>query len=767
MSTGKLINRADFHLKIVQEISELVNTSNSLNNILKKVVNNIASSLNLDVVSVYLLNREENVLSLRATKGLNVNPLKTPINLNPDEGLTGLVYETARSITVMPASEHPRYRYFPEIGEEEYESYIGVPILLQNRCMGVLVGQTKEKRLITPAEETLFQIIASRLAGLLEVADRLERLKTPSIVKHETRTYQGKGVSNGIAIGNVFLFKGLFQQIRTDKSAPGTARAEKQRLEKALQSVEEDLRNLIETLDSEAILSKAEIEIFRAHLMILEGATLKNTIHHKLGKRQTTAEVAVVEGIESIASQFENLPDRYLKEKAQDFRDIGERILQELLKLKKGKVAAVEPEKGSILIAYDIGPSFISMLFRNKVAAVVIEKGGETSHAVIIAKSLGIPAVVGIDNISNILSSGEKVIVDGKTGFVFSRPDKSLINEYRNTYTKFIKIRETIKQEGREARNDGKLGVRLSANIAFPIDVELAREYGVPDVGLFRTEFAFAQYDRWPRVREQVKIYKNLAQHFDGYITIRTLDIGADKLLPYFDFPKEDNPLLGLRAIRFSMEYLDLFRDQIKAILLTMKKGYRFRILLPMITNIWEVETAKGVIEQLAREVGINKSDYPPLGIMMEVPAVLYQLDEYKDLIDFISIGTNDLIQYILAVDRNSNKVGHLYSGFHPAVLRVLEDINKRTKYTDIEVSVCGELAGTPAGALQLIALGYRHLSLSPSHIPAIRFLLNRLEKFSLNKIKYKILKARRQPEVQRYLVDALESIDPALIELE
>jgi len=767
MITKKTVDRADFHLKIVQEISDLVNKSTGLNTILKKVVNKIAGSLRYDVVSVYLWDKDKNVLRLRSTKGLHVDPLRNPITLSPDEGLTGLVFESSRAITVMPASEHPRYRYFPEIGEEEYESYIGVPIILQNRCIGVLVGQTRDKRLINPAEETLFQIIASRLAGLLEVADRLERLRTPSIVKHETRTYQGKGVSSGVAIGNVFIFRGLFQQISSDKLTPSSPKVEKERLKKALREVEEDLRDLIKTLDSDALLSKAEIDIFRAHLMILEGSTLRNTISQKLKEKNIPAELAVIEGIESIAQQFEELSDKYLREKAQDFRDIGERILQDLVKLKKGRSVAAEPREGSVLVAYEIGPSFISMLFRNKVSAVVIERGGETSHAVIIAKSLGIPAVVGIDNICGLLKSGEKVIVDGKSGFIFSNPDESLIAEYQNTYSKLMKVREVIEEAGKESTDHNGLGVKITANIGFPIDVQLAKHYGIKDVGLFRTEFAFTQYTKWPSIKEQVKIYSDLAREFEGYVTVRTLDIGADKLLPYFEFPKEDNPLLGLRAIRFSMEYLDLFKNQIRAILITLKKGYRFRILLPMITNLWEVETAKEIIEQMTAETGLSPKETPPLGIMLEVPAILYQLDDYKDMIDFISVGTNDLIQYILAVDRNSNVVGHLYSGFHPAVLRVLDDIYYKTRYSGMDVSVCGEIAGTPSGALSLIALGYRQLSVSPSHVPYIRYLCKKLDKYMLGTVRRDILNIQKKSDIERYLIEALETVDPALLEIE
>ena len=767
MITKKTVDRADFHLKIVQEISDLVNKSTGLNTILKKVVNKIAGSLHFDVVSVYLWDRDRNVLTLRSTKGLNVDPLRNPITLSPKEGLTGLVFESSRAITVMPASEHPRYRYFPEIGEEEYESYIGVPIILQNRCIGVLVGQTKDKRLINPAEETLFQIIASRLAGLLEVADRLERLRTPSIIKHETRTYQGKGVSSGVAIGSVFIFRGLFRQMSADKLTPSNPKVEKERLRKALKGVEEDLRDLIKQLNTEALLSKAEIDIFRAHLMILEGSTLRGVIEKKIKEKKIPAELAVIEGIESIAQQFEELSDKYLREKAQDFRDIGERILQDLVKLKKGRSVVAEPREGSVLVAYDIGPSFVSMLFKNKVSGVVIERGGETSHVVIIAKSLGIPAVVGIDNICSLLKSGEKVIVDGKTGFIFSNPDDSLIAEYQNTYIKLMKVREVIEEAGKEDTDHNGLGVKITANIGFPIDIQLAKHYGITDVGLFRTEFAFSQYSKWPSIKEQVKIYDDLAGEFKGYVTVRTLDIGADKLLPYFEFPKEENPLLGLRAIRFSMEYLDLFKNQLRAILISLKKGHRFRILLPMITNLWEVETAKEIIEQTAGEMSIPARDRPELGIMMEVPAILYQIDDYREMIDFMSVGTNDLIQYILAVDRNSNVVGHLYSGFHPAVLRVLDDIYQKTRHSGMEVSVCGELAGTPSGALGLIALGYRQLSISPSHVPYIRYLCKKLDKYKLGAVKRDILDITKTSDIERYLIEALEAIDPALIEIE
>ncbi|HWP91329.1 MAG TPA: phosphoenolpyruvate--protein phosphotransferase [Thermodesulfobacteriota bacterium] len=759
------VDRADFHLKIVHEISDLVNQSSGLTTILKKIVNKIGDSLNFDVVSVYLWDKQKNELVLRSTRGLHVDP-DNPISLKPEEGLTGLVYETRRPLVVMPASHHPRYRYFPEIGEEEYESYIGVPILLQNLCLGVLVGQTREKRLINPAEETLFQIIASRLAGLLEVADRLERLHTPSVIKQESKTYQGKGVSGGFAVGNVFLFRGLFEQLQANELIASSPDEEAERLSNAIVSVEKDLENIILTLEMEGTLSESEINIFHAHLLILKDSTFQNTMLTKIREDKLAAEAAVIEGIESIAGQFENLSDRYLRERAQDFRDIGEKILHYLLQSRGESRATPQPREGSILVAYDVGPSFLSMLHKNKVAAIITEKGGETSHTVILAKSLGIPAVVGIENICNLVKPGEKIMVDGKTGFIISNPDDGLISEYENMYRKLARLREEIEREGTEAKGN-HLDLTLTANIGFPVDLEMAKRYRLSDVGLFRTEFAFTRFDRWPGVQEQVEIYEEVARHFDGYVTIRTLDIGADKLLPYFSFPKEENPLLGLRAIRFSMEYLNLFRDQIRAILLGVKKGYRFKILLPMVSNVWEVETAREVLEELGEEQGIPSEKLPPLGVMMEVPAILYQMDDYRELIDFISVGTNDLIQYLLAVDRNSNVVGHLYSGFHPAVLRMLNDIFHKTSSFRKEVSICGELAGMPSGALALMAIGYRQLSVSPSHAPIIRYLCNRVDDGILSRIQSKILNERKEAEIRRYMVEVLESIDSNLINIE
>jgi len=763
--TTTSIDRPDMHLKIVQQITELVNQSVDLQTILNGVVNTIATTLHMDVVSVYLHDSQKDELVLRANKGLKLDPKKL-ICLKPSEGLTGLVFESKRTQNIMPASANPRYKFFPESGEENFDSFIGAPILLKNHCFGVLVGQTSLKRFITSAEGNLFQVISARLAGVLDVVERLKRLKISSLGSH-TRVYQGVSVSSGFAVGPVSLFLGMFQNRPIPETRTENVEEEVDRLDIAIRRSEKDLQGLIQTFEKEAVLSESEINIFHAHLMILKDTSFQQALVKNIRESNFSAELAVSEEIEKIAKQFESKKDIYFNDRSQDFRDIGDKILKYLLKSKGQEQFTLRLKPGSILVAHSVSPYLLATLHQNKIGAIVTEKGGETSHTAILAKSLGIPAVCGIDHITSLLKPGNTLLVDGKTGFVFSNPDEQIIHEYENTNREQILFRKQIEKEGRLNKKT-PIPLQLVANIGFPADVAVAQKNHLQNVGLLRSEFAFMQFNRWPTLAEQMKVYEDVAKHFEGgYTTIRTLDIGGEKNLPYFQFPKEENPLLGLRSIRFSMEYPDMFREQIKAILLIAKKGYRCRILLPMISHVWEVETAHEIIGKLCVEVGLAKNEVPPLGIMMEVPATLFQLNDYSDLISYISVGTNDLTQYLLAVDRNSNTIGHLYSGLHPAVLRTLFEIVLKAERLGKELNVCGELAGTLKGSLALMSLGYKVLGILPSRAPLIRYLSKKLSPEILQTIRKRILSEQKEVEIQRVLSEALENIDPALGEIE
>lgn len=760
-----IIERPDFHLQIIRDITDLFNQSEDLEYILPQTIQILGKALNYDVISIYLWEERKKKLVLRANQGFTLSK-KDLVQLKADEGLIGFVYTSRKPLITYPASKHPSFKPFPEIGEDEFENFIGVPILFKNKTLGVLAAQMKENKSIATAEATLFQIINSRLAGLLDLAGKVARIKDPGPKRHASRVFQGKGVSAGFASGQVYVLKGLFREASYEHLPFEGEKNEIKRANEAFQEVEKAQKELIAEFGKHDAISVEELKIFKAHHMILRDQATLAMIFRQIEENKVSAEQAVIQGFESVASQFEDQKDRYLQERALDFRDIGERLLQVLLEQRGEGVESKISLEGLIVVSHDIGPALLPSFSSGKVAAIVTERGGATSHTAILAKSLGIPAVSGIEGICAQIHQNERMLVDGRSGFVFVNPDDSLLREYEKNSKKQIRLRASI-EKSVKTQDPARSPAKINANIGLPADLDIAGKYNVKDVGLYRTELAFMQYERWPTILEQFWVYENVARKFPGYITIRTLDIGADKLLPYFKFPPEDNPLLGLRSIRFSMEYLDYFRDQLRAILLAVRKGCNFRILLPMVSHLWEVETAREVMSQISQDLDIAPEKCPKLGIMMEVPAVMYQLEDFKKYIDFVAVGTNDLVQYTLAVDRNSSIVGHLYSELHPAIIRVLASIFEKCGRLGLEVSVCGEMAGNPAGALALAALGCFNLSVLPSRIPVIRYLFEKLDLKELPAIKSRILMEKRQQNIEQYLNDILQIIDPKLLEID
>ncbi|MBI9074165.1 MAG: phosphoenolpyruvate--protein phosphotransferase [Desulfatibacillum sp.] len=756
-------DRVDLHLKIIQEISELINHAQGLNAVLSQVVQKIAHSLQFDVVSVYLWDPALKKLAMRGNWGLNFEPGKS-ILLSPDEGITGSVFSKRRTIAAMPASKHPDFKYFPELGEDKYEVYLGVPILLQRKALGVLVAQTANRRSLLPAEQTLFEIIASRLAGLLEVADRLERLGEGKGAVTVQKTLQGKGVSGGPGLGPVYLFRGLLQRVPLSGFSSQGPEAEMGRFKKAANVAQQELKDFSSSMAAAGKISYHDAAIFETHSQMLEDGLFLREIEGLITEGKLSAEEATAKGSEKVAMRFESRGNPMLMERAMDVREVGERVLAALLRLSGRKIKMESPATGCVVVAKDLGPAAVARLEGNKPAALVTERGGETSHTTILARSMGIPAVVGVQGATTLLASGQQVLVDGDMGFVFVDPDPSLIEEYEKAHEENCLIQAEIIAKAKQASLPA--GYQVDANVGFPSDVATAMELGIENVGLFRTEFSFMRFDGWPTVEDQIAVYREVGDLFPGDITVRTLDIGADKRLPYFTFPDEANPLLGLRSIRFSMEYPDLFRQQIRAILSLVKQGHHFRILLPMISRIWEVETAREILEETVTDLAMPPGAVPPMGIMMEVPGLYHQLEDYKDLIDFISVGTNDLIQYLLAVDRNSSVVGHLYSGYHPSVLRMMKSLKEKADFIKKDITVCGELASIPGGALALCALGYRHFSVPPFQAPGIRYLIQNVSHDFLDEVAQKILSLSHEKDIRAYLEQCIEQIDPLLLEI-
>lgn len=335
-------------------------------------------------------------------------------------------------------------------------------------------------------------------------------------------------------------------------------------------------------------------------------------------------------------------------------------------------------------------------------------------------------------------------------------------------YDSYRKKQEAIRshlQEGGKDLLGAEVDVKVSANIGYPGDLPSAIAADLPDIGLFRTEFSFMQCSAWPTAQEQLEELRITCAAVPGWVTVRTLDIGSDKQLPYFSMPREENPMLGLRSIRFSMENQRFLTEQLRALLLAWKEGLRVRILLPMVTQIWEIDTVRRLMDSLAQELEMPAGNRPPLGMMIEVPGVIWQLEDYLPKVDFLSFGTNDLIQYLLCVDRNSSHVGHLYSEHHPVVIRFLEEVRRKVKGKSI--TVCGEMAGNPMGILILLALGYEHLSVLPQRAFVVRYIAKRIGKQALAELKAELLAESNPNAIQSRLGRELQEIHPDLLSVD
>lgn len=753
-------SRPDFHLQVVKEISEILNSPAETGSVLKSVVDYLAESLQFDVVSIYLWDPRSATLVMRANHGLQWDA-RNPPRMHPDEGLTGLVYEQQRAVVEMPASRHPRYKFFPGLGEQLFETYLGAPILLKRRCLGVLNLQARAVQEITPSQEALLEIIASRLAGVVEVAGRLDSIEVRGGGQGGPFR-QGVGVASGTAYGPMHRIEGLYKTLRGKELGHQSAELEIERLVKACEQVDSELAELLHTLATDSKMSEAELAIFKAQRQLLGDPMFQTGLRDRLRQNGYAAEAAVQDAVEALCQQFMALGPSFFRERLFDLRDIEEKLLRALLQERGEAVIAAEVVPGSILMAHEVGPTHLLALSA-QIKAVVTEVGGEGGHMAILARSLGIPAITGIEDLMELVNPGDSLLVDGRTGFLFVNPVEALVRDYDHYRRKQEAIRSHLQDGGRDLQG-AQVAVHVSANIGFPGDLRSAVDADLQDIGLFRTEFSFMQRSNWPSVEDQHQQLMETCKAMPGQVTVRTLDIGSDKQLPYFTMPREENPMLGLRSIRFSMENTHSLAEQIRAMLLAWKDGCKVRILLPMVTQVWEVDSVRQMVDSIGAELGLPAGDRPPLGMMIEVPGVFWQLDDFLPKVDFLSFGTNDLVQYLLCVDRNSSHVGHLYCEHHPIVIRFLDSVFRKVSAAGKSITVCGEMAGNPMGILILLAIGYTHMSVVPQRAYVVRYIAKRISSDTLRHI-YQTIMAESNPHmIQSFLGREVEAIHPDLL---
>lgn len=561
---------------------------------------------------------------------------------------------------------------------------------------------------------------------------------------------KGLGVSPGIGIGKAFVIEKKSMDI--NKVYVNDAEKEIYKLRNAVELGKNQLNELyLKTLKE---VGEKEAQIFKSHEMMLEDDTFISEVESKIKNEKVNADYALNEVSLYYIKMFENIEDEYLRERSEDIKDVMTRVIKLLLGIKTADYSKLD--KDSIIIAKDLTPSDTAQLEKGKVAAMVTEMGGKTSHAAIIARIMGIPTVVGLDNITQKIKDNDVVICDGKTGKVLINPNEKQLFYYTQKKLKLEEINNELKKQiGLPTVSKDGFKVSLSANIGTPHDVDMVLENDAEGIGLFRSEFIFMNRECQPTEDEQFEEYKEVLQKMGGRpVIIRTLDIGGDKNVPYIDIPKEMNPFLGYRAIRLCLGNVDVFRTQLKAILRASIYG-NVKIMFPMISTMKELRDAKKILEKAKQELA--KEEIPfnkdiEIGIMIEIPSAAIISDLLAKEVDFFSIGTNDLIQYTLAVDRMNSKLSHLYSQYHPAMLRLIKGIIENAHKAGIWCGMCGEAAGDPKLVPIFLGMGLDEFSMNSPSILNTRYIIRNLNKSEMEKVAEGTLNMEAAVEVEDYL---------------
>lgn len=729
--------------KIVQE----VNAAKDLKAALGIIVLRVREAMASQVCSVYLLDPESDRFVLMATEGLNKKAIGK-VSMAPNEGLVGLVGSREEPLNLEHASEHPRYRYFAETGEERYASFLGAPIIHHRRVMGVLVIQQKERRQFDEGEEAFLVTMSAQLAGVIahaEATGSIRGLGRQGKGIQETR-FIGIPGAPGAAVGTaVVVLPPADLDVVPDKSIDKKeVESELALFESALQAVRADMRALSERLASQ--MRKEERALFDVYLMMLDDSALGGEVTRLIRTGQW-AQGALRQVVSEHVARFEMMDDAYLSERASDVKDIGRRLLGYLQEARKQTLTY--PEK-TILVSEELSPAMLGEVPEGRLAGMVSVLGSSNSHVAILARAMGIPTVMGAVDLPYSKVDGIELIIDGTRGEIITNPAKVLREQYLQLAEQERQLSAglDVLRELPCVTTDG-YRIPLWVNTGLLADVVRAQERGAEGVGLYRTEVPFMIKERFPSEKEQMAIYREQLEAFHPLpVTMRTLDIGGDKCLPYFPI-KEENPFLGWRGIRVTLDHPEIFLLQTRAMLKASVGLNNLRILLPMISGIRELEESLHLIHRAWGEVRDEGMDVemPPIGVMIEVPAAVYLTRELASQVDFISVGSNDLTQYLLAVDRNNPRVADLYDYLHPAVLEALQRVVNEAHEEGKPVSICGEMAGDPAAAVLLLAMGFDSLSMNATNLPKVKWLLRQISMQTARELLAKVMRID-SPEV-------------------
>ncbi len=709
---------------LLRRLREVMAEPVSAQDRLDKVVVLIAANMVAEVCSVYVL-RVDGTLELYATEGLKREAVHETV-LKADEGLVGLVASEANPINLQDAQNHPAFSFRPETGEEIYHSFLGVPVLRAGNTLGVLTVQNRARRTYIEEEVEALQTTAMVLAEMI-ASGELSSIARPGAEPAARHSVQVGGISlsDGIALGHVVLHEP--RVVITNVIADDVPR-ELKRLDAAITTLRADLDRMVEHRD---VADGGEHrDVLEAYRMFSYDQGWLHKIREAVGTG-LTAEAGAERVQSDTRARMLRASDPYLRDRLHDLDDLANRLIRVLMGQDHAPGREQLPDN-AILVARSMGPAALLDYDRKKLRGLVLEDGGMTSHVSIVARALGIPAVGEIENATGSVETGDAIIVDGTTGHVHLRPRQDI----QAAYGERVKLRARRQAQYRALRDkpcvtkDGEK-VALMINAGLMIDLPHLEETGAGGIGLFRTELQFMVADTLPRTGEQLALYRSvLDAAAKKPVTFRTLDIGGDKVLPYMRNVEEENPALGWRAIRLGLDRPGLLRSQVRA-MLRAAGGRELRVMFPMVATVEEFDQGKALVETELTHLRRHGHALPErvhIGAMLEVPSLLFQLDEMLERVDFLSVGSNDLMQFLYAADRGNTRVSERFDPLSAPVLRALKDIADKARKHNKPVSLCGELASQPIGALALTLLGYRSLSLSPSAIGPVKAMLLELD---------------------------------------
>lgn len=743
-------------LASLRNIVQEVNSARSLGQVLSIIVKEVSSAMQAGVCSVYLFDESDQRYVLMASEGLRSDSIGK-VRLAMREGLVGLVAAREEPLNLENADKHSNFAYFEETGESPFHSFLGVPIIHHRKVLGVLVLQQETQRKFGDEEEAFVVTVCAQLSGAIahaEATGALRQLASAGRGKSREALFRGIPSSPGVGIGRVVLVEATADLASVPERFVTDSAAEIDIFRTALESAKADMRNLGDGLES--MLSSEEMALFDVYIRMLDDRSLGGEVIAAIIDGQA-AQSAWSSVILKHVRTFQKMDDPYLRERAADVNDLGKRVLGYLQRNQKKTLPL---PRRIILVGEDLSASALADIPVSRLVGIVSVKGSSNSHMAIVGRALGIPTVMGAVDLPWAEMEGHELIIDGFSGEVISRASRSM----RRVYLQRQRDEKQLTKDLEKLRDipcvtpDG-FPISLWMNTGLRQDIAVAMKSSAEGVGLYRTEIPFLMRSSFPTEDEQTAIYREQLQAFAPKpVTMRTLDIGGDKDLPYFPI-EEENPFLGWRGIRISLDHPEIFLAQIRAMLRASEGLNNLRIMLPMISSVPELDRALELIDraydELLQEEGYN-IQRPQVGAMIEVPAAVYQVKELGRRVDFLSVGTNDLTQYLLAVDRNNPRVASLYHVLHPSVLRALKIIHEQAAAVSCQLSVCGEVAGDPLGAVVLLGLGYENLSMSANSLLKVKSMLNQVSRAEARKLAKRALRMSDAASVSVFLSDTL-----------